>query len=253
MPRIHHTTREIHFKVVYYGPGFGGKTTNLEQIHRNSNPAHRGKLVSLNTESERTLFFDLLPVDLGKFRGYDVRLHLCTVPGQMAFDQTRRLVLRNVDGIVFVVDSQRDRFEDNVASLRNLEANLVLQGDDPTRMPLVVQYNKRDLPSAMSIDELRMGLGIPDGVPEVEACAMRGEGVFETFKAIVKSCMAVVGDPREKPEGRSISVLPSAPHASMFPVAALGPMHAESAAEYADRMGVELPRPPRLPAVGALT
>src|SRR3954451_5253785 len=160
MPRIHHATREIQFKVVYYGPGFSGKTTNLEQIHKRSNPAHRGKLVSLNTESERTLFFDLLPVDLGVFRGYSVRLHLCTVPGQIALDETRRLVLRNVDGIVFVVDSQRERLEANIASLRNLEANLLLQGDDPSRMPLVVQYNKRDLPKALAAEELRRELGI---------------------------------------------------------------------------------------------
>jgi mutual gliding-motility protein MglA len=251
MPRIHHTTREIQFKVVFYGPGLGGKTTNLEQIHKHSNPAQRGKLVSLNTESERTLFFDLLPVDLGKFRGYDVRLHLCTVPGQIAFDQTRRLVLRNVDGIVFVVDSQRDRLDDNIASLRNLEANLVLQGDDPSRMPLVVQYNKRDLPTALPIAELRRALGIPSDVPEIEAVAMAGEGVFPTFKSIVKACMSVVGDPRDKPEGRTTSVLPSAPNSSMFPVAASGPLQGDAAAEYASRMGIEIPRAPRVPAAAA--
>jgi signal recognition particle receptor subunit beta len=253
MPRIHHATREIQFKVVYYGPGLGGKTTNLEQIHKKSNPAHRGKLVSLNTESERTLFFDLLPVDLGKFRGYDVRLHLCTVPGQIAFDQTRRLVLRNVDGIVFVVDSQADRLDDNIASLRNLEANLVLQGDDPSRMPLVVQYNKRDLPRALELSALRAALGVPEGVPEVKAAALRGDGVFETFKAIVKSCMAVVGDPREKPEGRSVSILPAPVYSSMFPVAALGPMAEEAATEYATRMGIEVPKAPRVPSFDAVS
>jgi len=253
MPRIHHATREIQFKVVYYGPGLGGKTTNLEQIHKKSNPAHRGKLISLNTESERTLFFDLLPIDLGQFRDYSVRLHLCTVPGQIAFDQTRRLVLRNVDGIVFVVDSQRDRLDDNIASLRNLEANLVLQGDDPSRMPLVVQYNKRDLGSALSVQVLRRELGVPRGVPEVEACAVRGDGVFETFKSIVKSCMSVVGDPREKPEGRSVSVLPTPLHSSMFPVAAMGPMGEEAANAYAQRMGVEVPKAPRLPSLDAVS
>lgn len=253
MPRIHHATREIQFKVVYYGPGLGGKTTNLEQIHKKSNPSHRGKLVSLNTESERTLFFDLLPVDLGKFRGYDVRLHLCTVPGQIAFDQTRRLILRNVDGIVFVVDSQRSRIDDNIASLRNLEANLVLQGDDPSRMPLVVQYNKRDLPTALEVASMRTTLGVPAGVPEISACAVKGEGVFDTFKAIVKSCMSVVGDPRDKPEGRSISILPTPIHSSMFPVAAMGPMGEDAALEYATRMGIEVPREPRVPAFDALS
>jgi signal recognition particle receptor subunit beta len=253
MPRIHHATREIQFKVVYYGPGLGGKTTNLEQIHKKSSPSHRGKLVSLNTESERTLFFDLLPVDLGKFRGYDVRLHLCTVPGQIAFDQTRRLVLRNVDGIVFVVDSQRDRLEDNIASIRNLEANLILQGDDPSRMPLVVQYNKRDLASALEISALRATLSVPAGVPEVPAVALRGDGVFETFKKIVKSCMTVVGDPRDKPEGRSVSVLPAPIHSSMFPVAAMGPMAEDAAAEYASRMGIEVPKAPRVPSLEAVS
>lgn len=251
MPRIHHATREIQFKVVYYGPGLGGKTTNLEQIHKRSNPAYRGKLVSLNTESERTLFFDLLPVDLGKFRNYDVRLHLCTVPGQIAFDQTRRLILRNVDGIVFVVDSQRGRLEANVASLRNLEANLILQGDDPSRMPLVVQYNKRDLPTALRVATLRQHLHVSPGVPEVEACAVRGEGVFETFKTIVKGCMSVVGEPRDKPEGRWTSSLPSPSHSSMFPVAAMGPMGAEAAEQYASRLGIEMPRPSRVPSFGA--
>lgn len=252
MPRIHHATREIQFKIVYYGPGLGGKTTNLEHIHRFSNPAHRGKLVSLTTESERTLFFDLLPVNLGFFRGYKVRLHLCTVPGQIALDQTRRLVLKNVDGIVFVVDSQPERLDANIMSLRNLEANLLLQGDDPSRMPLVVQYNKRDIPGALSRSVLRRELGIEAGVKQYEACAVRGEGVFETFKAITKACMAVVGNPRSKPEGRSISALPGAGNASMFPLAASGPLDHEAARAYAARLGVELPKSPRLPRVGAL-
>jgi mutual gliding-motility protein MglA len=252
MPRIHHATREIQFKVVYYGPGLSGKTTNLEQIHKHSNPAHRGKLVSLTTESERTLFFDLLPVDLGMFRGYSVRLHLCTVPGQIALDETRRLVLRNVDGIVFVVDSQPAQLEANVHSLRNLEANLLLQGDDPSRMPLVVQYNKRDLSTSLSRLALRSALGITPTVTQIDACAVRGEGVFETFKAITKSCMAVVGDPAEKPEGRCISVLPAAEHASMFPLAAAGPLGDQAARDYAAQLGLEVPKSPRVPRVDAL-
>lgn len=252
MPRIHHATREIQFKVVYYGPGLGGKTTNLEVIHKKSNPAHRGKLVSLTTESERTLFFDLLPVDLGSFRGYSVRLHLCTVPGQIALDQTRRLVLKNVDGIVFVVDSQLERLEGNVDSIRNLETNLMLQGDDPSRMPLVVQYNKRDLPNILSVETLREALAVPEGVPEIEACAKHGEGVFETFKAIVKSCMTLVGDPRTKPEGRTASVFPVPRHASMFPVASMGPAGMQEARDYAQRMGIEVPKAPRLPNFGSM-
>ena len=251
MPRIHHATQEIQFKVVYYGPGLGGKTTNLEQIHKRSNPAHRGKLISMNTESERTLFFDLLPVDLGKFRGYNVRLHLCTVPGQIAFDQTRRLILRKLDGIVFVVDSQRERLDANVASLRNLEANLMLQGDDPSRMPLVVQYNKRDLPNVLRVPTLRRYLGVSRDVPEVQACAVQGKGVFETFKVIVKSCMSVVGEPRDRPEGRSVSALPAPLHSSMFPLAAQGPLGPEAAERYASELGIEVPRPARVPSFGA--
>lgn len=252
MPRIHHATREIQFKVVYYGPGLGGKTTNLEQIHQKSNPAHRGKLVSLTTESERTLFFDLLPIDLGAFRGYRVRIHLCTVPGQIALDETRRLVLRNVDGIVFVVDSQAAALDANIASLRNLEANLLLQGNDPSRMPLVVQYNKRDLPQALSRTQLRKELNIGAGVRQIEACAVRGEGVFETFKAITKACMAVVGNPSERPEGRSVSVLPGPKHASMFPLAAAGAVDEDAVRDYAARLGLEIPKSPRLPRADAL-
>lgn len=128
----------------------------------------------------------------------------------------------------------------------------MLQGDDPTRMPLVVQYNKRDLPTALSVAELRTALGVPEGVAEIEASATHSEGVFETFKSIVKSCMAVVGDPRDKPEGRSVSVLPQAQHTSMFPVAAMGPIEGDAAVEYANRMGVEVPRAPRVPSMEAL-
>lgn len=216
MPLVNHSRQEIHLKVVYYGPGLGGKTTNLEYIHKHSRPESRGRLISLMTESERTLFFDLLPVALGRFRGYTVRLHLCTVPGQIARDETRRLVLRNVDGIVFVCDSQEGRLEANVDSIRNLETNLMLQGDDPTRMPLVVQYNKRDLSTSMSLEELRELLLVPDGVTEIEASALHGWGVFETLKAITTQCLKLVGDPVRAPEGRSPSILPGR-RASMFP------------------------------------
>jgi signal recognition particle receptor subunit beta len=252
MPVIHHAINEIHFKVVYYGPGLSGKTTNLEYIHRHSKPTNRGKLVSLNTEAERTLFFDLLPVDLGSFKGYRVRLHLCTVPGQLAHDRTRRMVLRNVDGIVFVVDSQRDMLEANIASIRNLETNLLLQNDDPVRMPMSVQYNKRDLPTSLDVPTLRDALCVPPGVTEVEACAVKGTGVFETFKGIVKNCMSLVGDPATGPEGRSPSVLPHSRHSTMFPVASLGPDEAAEAAKLdALRMGIEVPKAPRVPRLEA--
>jgi signal recognition particle receptor subunit beta len=176
----------------------------------------RGKLISLMTESERTLFFDLLPVELGKFRGYQVRLHLCTVPGQIAHDRTRQLVLRHVDGVVFVVDSQETRVDDDVESIRNLEDNLRRQGDDPDTLPLVIQYNKRDLPEALPVEELHRILHVPPGVHEIEAVAVRGTGVFETLKAITRECLALVGDPARIREGRSPSVLPGR-RASMYP------------------------------------
>ena len=203
-------------KIVYYGPGLGGKTTNLRHIHERSRPDLRGKLLSLNTESERTLFFDLLAVHLGTFKGYTVRLHLCTVPGQIAYDQTRRLVLRGVDGVVFVVDSQTGMLEHNFESIRNLEENLLSQGDDPDVLPMVIQYNKRDLDDVMPIDELRAELRVPDGVPELEAEAVNGVGVFETLKTIVKACLALVEDPSKLREGRSPSILPGK-RASMYP------------------------------------
>jgi signal recognition particle receptor subunit beta len=216
MPLVHHARHELHLKIVYYGPGLGGKTTNLELIHARSRPERRGKLISLAAESERTLFFDLLPVELGEFKTYQVRLHLCTVPGQIAHDRTRQLVLRHVDGIVFVVDSQRARFDENVQSIVNLEHNLRRQGDDPDRLPLVVQYNKRDLPNVASVEELRAALRVPREVPEHEAIAVRGVGVFETLKSVMKQCMTLVGDPRFAREGRSPSILPGR-RASMYP------------------------------------
>ena len=152
------------------------------------------------------------------FRDYRVRLHLCTVPGQIALDTTRQLVLRNVDGIVFVVDSQRERMEANHESIRNLWDNLRLQGDDPDRMPTVVQYNKRDLPGATPIDELRSELAIPEGTPEFEAEAVRGVGVFETLKGITRECLKLIPDPSKLPEGRSDSVVPGK-RSSMHPPA----------------------------------
>lgn len=218
MPLVNHARQEIHLKVVYYGPGLGGKTTNLEFIHSRTRPELRGKLISLATESERTLFFDLLPVELGRFKGYQIRLHLCTVPGQIAHDRTRRLVLRHVDGIVFVVDSQSDRLHDNRESIANLYDNLRRQGDDPDRLPLVVQYNKRDLNNVLTLEDLRTELKVPPEVSEIEAVAIAGEGVFETVKTILKACLKIVGDPRAAPEGRSPSILPGK-RASMFPSA----------------------------------
>jgi signal recognition particle receptor subunit beta len=216
MPTVQHAKKQVFLKVVYYGPGLGGKTTNLQYIHSRARPEHKGKLISMETEAERTLFFDLMPVELGTFKNYQVRLHLCTVPGQIKYDDTRKLILRGVDGVVFVVDSQPAAIEDNVESIRNLETNLRLQGGDPNRLPLVVQYNKRDLANVLSVAELRQWLNIPRGVPEVEASARVGYGVTDTLKRIVKSCLSLVGDPARASEGRTPSILPGA-RPSMFP------------------------------------
>lgn len=238
MPLVNHARQQIHLKVVYYGPGLGGKTTNLEHIHKHTRPENRGKLISLMTESERTLFFDLLPMELGKFKGYSVRLHLCTVPGQIARDETRKLVLRHVDGIVFVVDSQEGREQANIESIRNLETNLIAQGDDPTRIPLLIQYNKRDLDNALPVSELREYLKVPEGVTELEASALYGGGVFETLKGIIKACLQIVGDPRRANEGRSPSIMPGK-RTSMFPGGV--PPAMEPAA---------VPRAPKVPSFG---
>ena len=216
MPAVKHVAREIHLKIVYYGPGLGGKTTNIRWVHANTRPEVRGKLLSLDTEAERTLFFDLLALHLGAYKGYRVRLHLCTVPGQIAHDETRRLVLKGVDGVVFVVDSQRGMLDSNVESIRNLEDNLRQQGDDPDVLPLVIQYNKRDLDDVVPLDELRDELRVPSGVPQYEASAIQGFGVFETMKAIVKQCLALVPDPAGMREGRTPSILPGR-RASMYP------------------------------------
>jgi hypothetical protein len=252
MPFVSHARKEIHLKVVYYGPGLGGKTTNLEYIHRNTRPDYRGKLISLETESERTLFFDLLPMELGTFRGYRVRMHLCTVPGQIARDATRRLVLRNVDGVVFVVDSQRGREESNLASMRNLDQNLNLVGEDMGQIPFVVQYNKRDLDTALPLDELRERLSIPKDVPEIEASALFGQGVFETLKAAIKLCLRVLGDPVIVPEGRSASILPgkrisAIPEAE--PPAARDPVEEQSGELDREVSGVKVPLAPAVPRV----
>jgi signal recognition particle receptor subunit beta len=182
---INYASREINCKLVYYGPGLGGKTTNLEYIYGKINPDTRGKLISLATEQERTLFFDFLPVDLGSIRGFKTRFHLYTVPGQVYYNASRRLILKGVDGIVFVGDSQAERMDANIAAMENLYENLSDYGYDPQTLPLVLQYNKRDLPSAVPMDELRAHLN-PTALPEYEAVAVEGRGVFDTLRAVSK-------------------------------------------------------------------
>ena len=188
MSFINYSSREINCKLVYYGPGLGGKTTNLQFIYARTSPEAKGKMISLATETERTLFFDFLPLSLGEIRGFKTRFHLYTVPGQVFYDASRKLILKGVDGMVFVVDSQIERMEANIESLDNLRLNLTDQGYDLDKLPYVVQYNKRDLPNAAPLEQLREVLN-PTKAPEFEACATSGAGVFDTLKAVAKSVL----------------------------------------------------------------
>ena len=185
MSMINYASREINCKIVYYGPGLCGKTTNLEYVYDKVAPETRGKMISLATENERTLFFDFLPVDLGSIRGFKTRFHLYTVPGQVYYNASRRLILKGVDGIVFVADSQAERMDANLASMQNLYENLAEYGYDPRQMPLVLQYNKRDLASRVPVDEMSQQLN-PGGLEEFESIATEGEGVFDTLRAVSK-------------------------------------------------------------------
>lgn len=185
MSFINYASREINCKIVYYGPGLCGKTTNLQFVYQKTAPDAKGKMISLATETERTLFFDFLPLSLGEIRGFKTRFHLYTVPGQVFYDASRKLILKGVDGVVFVADSQEERIDANIESLENLRINLKEQGYDLDKLPYIIQYNKRDLPDTMSVEELRRDLN-PTNVPEFEACATTGEGVFETLKAVAK-------------------------------------------------------------------
>jgi mutual gliding-motility protein MglA len=224
MSMINYASREINCKLVYYGPGLGGKTTNLEFVYNKVAPTARGKMISLATETERTLFFDFLPVDLGNIRGFKVKFHLYTVPGQVYYNASRKLILKGVDGVVFVADSQIERMDANIEAMQNLYENMTQHGYDLTRIPFAVQYNKRDLPNAAPVAELQAALnpGWPledaprqrvtpdpdheseflvwqqDGqwlerAPYYEAVAVTGEGVFDTLKAISKSVVKTLG------------------------------------------------------------
>jgi len=185
MTFINYAAREINCKLVYYGPGLGGKTTNIKFVYEKTNTTSKGKLISLATETDRTLFFDFLPLDLGEIRGFRTRFHLYTVPGQVFYDASRKLILKGVDGVVFVADSQAPRMEANLESLKNLELNLKEQGYDLRSIPYVLQFNKRDLPTALPFDEMKKSLHFK-GEPIFEAIASQGTGVFETLKMIAK-------------------------------------------------------------------
>jgi signal recognition particle receptor subunit beta len=224
MSMINYASREINCKLVYYGPGLGGKTTNLEYVYNKVAPNSRGKMISLATETERTLFFDFLPVDLGTIRGFKVKFHLYTVPGQVYYNASRKLILKGVDGVVFVADSQLNRMDANIEAMQNLYENMAQHGYDLTKIPFAIQYNKRDLPDASPIGELQAALNpgwpvddpakqrvtadpnrpdenlvdVVDGqwverAPYFEAVALTGDGVFDTLKAISKLVVKTLG------------------------------------------------------------
>jgi hypothetical protein len=193
MALINYAKREINAKIVYYGPGLCGKTTNIKYIHEKLRPETRGKLLSLATETDRTLFFDFLPVDLGEVKGYQTRFHLYTVPGQVFYNSTRKMVLKGADGIVFVADSQREMLQANQESLANLRENLAEQGKDINDIPMVIQYNKRDLPNVMAVEELDRVLN-PRKLPTFSACAHEGTGVLQTLSSIAKMILYKMRD-----------------------------------------------------------
>ncbi len=188
MSFINFAAREINCKIVYYGAGLGGKTTNLQHIFDKAADKQKSKMISLATETDRTLFFDFLPLDLGTVRGFKTRFHLYTVPGQVFYDASRKLILRGVDGVVFVADSQEERMDANLEALDNLQENLKEHGYDFARMPYVLQLNKRDLPSAMPVEDLKREL-LRKGEPTFEAVAFQGKGVFETLKEIARQVL----------------------------------------------------------------
>jgi mutual gliding-motility protein MglA len=188
MTFINYASREINCKIVYYGPGLCGKTTNLQYIYDSTAPQAKGKLISLATETDRTLFFDFMPLELGTVRGFKTRFHLYTVPGQVYYDASRKLILKGVDGVVFVADSQEERMDANIESLYNLEENMQSQGYDLAQVPYVLQFNKRDLPNICTIDEMTGELQ-RKGEPTYEAVASKGIGVFDTLKAIAKQVL----------------------------------------------------------------
>jgi hypothetical protein len=188
MSFINYMAREINCKIVYYGPGLCGKTTNLQYIYERTNPDAKGKMISLATETDRTLFFDFLPLALGEIRGFKTRFHLYTVPGQVFYDASRKLILKGVDGVVFVADSQISRMDANQESIENLRYNLAEQGYNLDKIPYVIQYNKRDLPEVASVEELRAILN-PTNVPDFEGIARTGVGVFDVLKAVAKQVL----------------------------------------------------------------
>jgi len=191
MSFINYNAKEIHCKIVYYGPSLGGKTTNMQWIYHKTQGQEKSELFTLPTAVERTLFFDFLPLAGGNIRGFNVRFHLYTVPGQVVYDASRKLILKGLDGVIFVADSQEERMEENTQSLKNLETNLEQQGYDINDLPLIMQYNKRDLPTALPLSEMKLALN-RFNAPDFEGQAHEGKGVFEAFKTTTKSIITTL-------------------------------------------------------------
>jgi signal recognition particle receptor subunit beta len=219
MALVNHRAREVHFKIVYYGPGLGGKTTNLRSLHDRLPPERRGQLISIATEHERTLFFDFLPIELGKVNGLTTRFHLYTVPGQVYYRLSRRAVLQGLDAVVFVADSHPAREAANRESLADLGTQIMTLGltpDQLRRTPWVFQYNKRDLPLAMPIEQMRAALNA-SGAPEFEAIAARGVGVSETLRAACKAVLARLAGPIQASATAGASVTAAAANSAATP------------------------------------
>ena len=239
MSTVNVLAKEIAAKLVFYGPGLSGKTTSLKKVYESVKPSNRGELMSLPTESDRTLFFDFLPVRVERVGDYSVRLALYTVPGQVFYNATRKLVLQGSDGVVFVADSQRDAEDANRESLRNLEENLAEQGVDLARFPMVFQYNKRDLPTAMPVSQLRQLLN-PRGVPEFESCATSGMGVLDALKAAIRLVIRDLKARKVVPPARPSR--PPTPASDRLAADATGPSLAGQIAEALER--TDAPHPP---------
>ena len=208
---VNYGTGEVSLKIVYYGPGLSGKTTNLEVIHSKAPATHRGRLTAIATQQDRTLFFDFMPLELGKIGGLKTKLRLFTVPGQVYYNSTRKLVLQRVDGVVFIADSQAHKMDENIESLENLEENLKEYGVDIRDIPLVIQHNKRDLPNILTIDEMNAAMNSELKVPSFPAVALTGEGVFPTLKSIAGLVLKAVENLSKTSPARGRGVIPALP------------------------------------------
>jgi len=254
MVQINFALREVNCKIVYYGPGLSGKTTNIEVVHLKAPEANKGELTSIATEGDRTLFFDYMPLDLGNIAGMRTKFQLYTVPGQVYYNSTRKLVLQGVDGIIFVADSQADKIEENLESLENLKNNLIEAGKQLDELPMLIQFNKRDLPGALDIDTLNQKLN-PRGLPTFEAVANTGEGVFPTLKALSSLVLESLSKQRNAASSRPIAraaATPAAVPAAVPAAAAAGATQSAPAAQAAPAAPVAPPPTSLPPQAGAL-